>query len=251
MRPSMMFTTVGQPLPTDGPYAEKHWRRTDRGNREYETFVVNYKHEEGFKPEEYSYDDGLDEKGFKWPLALKFLKANRDNLMEKYEYIGIWDDDIQTDIESLNHSLIMAHNAGAKMFQMALTHDSDEWFDILKHKPDYIFSWTNFIEIMCPVYHTSLIPMMIEFWESYPFKMGWGFDKVACELAEAPAMVIHSKQMYHPRRAESTYDKAAAFEEMRICMYEAYPQYCKKHFDIDDARVRDQQIEYSAIKRID
>jgi hypothetical protein len=250
MRKSIMFTTVGQPLPTEGPYADNHWRRTDRGHREYETFAVNYNYESGFAPEPYSYDDGLNEKGYKWPLALKFLKAGGQELIDRYEYIGIWDDDIQTDIESLNHSLIMAHNAGAKMFQMALTHDSDEWFDILKHKPDYIFSWTNFIEIMCPVYHTSLIPMMIEFWESYPFKMGWGFDKVACELAEAPAMVIHSKQMYHPRRAESTYDKTAAFEEMRICMQEAYPQYCKKHFDIDDARVRDSQFEYSAVKRI-
>lgn len=250
MRKSIMLTTVGQPLPTEGPYADNHWRRTDRGHREYETFTINYNYESGFEPEPYSYDDKLNEKGYKWPLALKFLKAGGQELIDRYEYIGIWDDDIQTDIESLNHSLIMAHNCGAKMFQMSLTHDSDEWFDILKHKPDYIFSWTNFIEIMCPVYHTSLIPMMIEFWESYPFKMGWGFDKVACELAEAPAMVIHSKQMYHPRRAESTYDKTAAFEEMRICMEEAYPAYCKKHFDIDNARVHDHQFEYQAVKRI-
>ena len=52
----MMFTSVGQPLPTDGPYAENHWRRTDRGHREYETSIVNYNYESGFKPEEYSYD---------------------------------------------------------------------------------------------------------------------------------------------------------------------------------------------------
>jgi hypothetical protein len=251
VKPSLIFCSVGQPLPTEGPYAENHWRRTDRGHREYRTTIVNYNHESGFVPEKYSYDFCRDVKGYKWPLAHKHLKMHYESIMKNYEYIGIWDDDIQTDIESLNHALIMAHNAGAKMFQLSLTQDSDEWFDILKHKPDYIFSWTNFIEIMCPVYHTSLIPMMIEFWDSYPFKMAWGFDKVACELAEAPAMVIHSKQMYHPRREESTYDKTAAFEEMRICMEEAYPAYCKKHFGIDSARVRDVQLEYSAVKRID
>lgn len=251
MRKSMMFTSVGQPLPTEGPYAKNHWRRTDRGHREYDTTIVNYNYESGFEPEAFSYDYRTDKKGFKWPLALDYIKKNREKLMENYEYIGIWDDDIQADIESLNHSLIMAHNCGAMMFQMSLTANSDEWFDILKQNPDYLFTWTNFIEIMCPVYHTSLIPMMIEFWESYPFKMGWGFDKVACELAEAPAMVIHCRAMYHPKREQSTYDKTAAFEEMRICMEEAYPAYCKKHFDIDNARVRDRQIEYQAVKRID
>lgn len=250
MKPSMIFCSVGQPLPTEGPYAENHWRRTDRGYREYKTFTVNYNYESGFEPEEYSYDYSANKKGYKWPLAHQYIRANKQWLMDNYEYIGIWDDDIQTDIESLNHAIVMAYNCGAKMFQLSLTEDSDEWFDILKHKPDYIFSWTNFIEIMCPVYHTSLIPMMVEFWDSYPFKMGWGFDKVACELAEAPAMVIHSRQMYHPKRAKSTYDKTAAFEEMRICMTEAYPNYCKKHFNIDNAYVLDSQIEYQAIKRI-
>jgi len=34
-------------------------------------------------------------------------------------------------------------------------------------------------------------------------------------------------------------------------MQEAYPAYCKKHFDIDHARVRDNQLEYQAVKRID
>ena len=56
MKKSLIFCSVGQPLPSDGPYALNHWRRTDRGHREYETAIVNYNYESDFKPEEYSYD---------------------------------------------------------------------------------------------------------------------------------------------------------------------------------------------------
>ena len=243
-----MFCSVGQPLPTEGPYANNHWRRTDREKRLYETFVVNYNYESGFKPEPYSYDDMLEEKGYKWPLSLKFLKAGGKELMERYEYIGIWDDDVQTSIEAVNHSLIMAHNLNAKIWQLSLSKESETRWDFLKNNPELAFSFTNFAEIMCPVYHTSLIPMMIEFWEMYEFKMGWGFDTTVCELAETPAMVIHSHEMYHPSREESTYDKAAAFEEMRQCINEAYPAYCKKHFDVDTV-LRDRQVVYSEVKK--
>lgn len=250
MKPSLMFCSVGQPLPTEGKYVDNHWRRTDREKRLYETFIVNYNHESGFVPEEYSYDDCANKKGYKWPLAFDMLKLDPQYLMDTYEYIGIWDDDVQTSIEAVNHGLVMAYNLGAKIWQLSLSKESETRWDFLKNDPELAFSFTNFAEIMCPVYHTSLIPMMIEFWSMYDFKMGWGFDTTVCELAETPAMIIHSHEMYHPSREESTYDKTAAFEELRQCIHEAYPAYCKKHFDIDTV-LRDRQIVYNTIKRID
>lgn len=242
-----MFTSVGSPLPTEGKYAENHWRRTDRGNRLYETHLVNYAYESGFEPEEYSYDFGIDKKGFKWPLAQEFIRDNQHSLMNDYEYIGVWDDDIQTDIESVNHALVMAYNVGAKMFQLALEDGSDAWYDCLKHDPKKSFTLTNFIEIMCPVYHTSLIPKMLEFWDMCPLNTGWGFDKVACYIFNTPAMVIHSKQMYHPVRGESTYDKTAAFKEMDICLNQAYPKFMEKHYGPDHQKFVDRQFEYAQV----
>jgi hypothetical protein len=85
MRKSLIFCTVGQSLPSDGPYAENHWRRTDRGNREYETAIVNYNYESDFKPEEYSYDFIENKKGYKWPLSHEYLIKHRVWLMENYE----------------------------------------------------------------------------------------------------------------------------------------------------------------------
>jgi hypothetical protein len=249
MRPSIIFSSVGQPLPTEGKYVDNHWRRTDREKRLYETFIVNYNYESGFKPEPYSYDDMLEEKGFKWPLSLKFLKAGGQELMDRYEYIGIWDDDVQTSIEALNHSLVLAHNVGAKIWQMSLSKESETRWATIRNNPELTYSLTNFAEIMCPVYHTSLIPMIINFWELYELQMGWGFDTVACELAESPAMIIHSQEMYHPSRAESTYDKAAAFKEMHTCINEAYPAYWKKYHDMDVV-FNDRQVVYSEAKRV-
>lgn len=250
MKPSLIFCSVGQPLPTEGKYVDNHWRRTDRGYREYRTAIVNYNYESGFEPETYSYDECMNRKGYKWPLALDFIKFDPQHLMDTYEYIGIWDDDVQTDIESLNHAIVMAYNLNAKIWQLSLSKESETRWHFLKNNPELSFSFTNFAEIMCPVYHTSLIPMMIEFWQMYDFRMGWGFDTTVCELAETPAMIIHSREMYHPSREESTYDKAAAFEEMRQCIEEAYPAYCKKHFNVDTV-LDDRQHVFQEIRKID
>lgn len=250
MKPSLIFCSVGQPLPNEGPYAENHWRRTDRDQRFYKTTIVNYKHESGFEPEAYSYDQCINKKGFKWPLAYQYIKENKDMLMSEYEYIGIWDDDIETTIEAVNHSIVLAHSVNAKIWQMSVTEDSEMHWQFLRNNPKLVYSLTNFAEIMCPVYHTSLIPMMIEFWGMYEFNTGWGFDTVVCELAESPAMVVHSQSMYHPSRKTSTYDKAAAFNEADQCINVAYPAYCKKHFDMDTT-LNDRQVVYTEVKKVD
>lgn len=251
MKPSLFICPSGQPLPTEGPYTsyiENHWRRTDRGHREYETVIVNYNYDTGFEPEPNTYDKLINKKGLKWQITHDFIRENCDMIMDKYEYIGSWDDDIQTDIESVNHGLIMAHNLDAKLWQLSLTADSELNWPTLRNNPSLAFSLTNFSEAMGQTFHTSIIPTLLDFWSLYEIKTGWGFDVALCEIIESPALVIHSKQMFHPPRV-STYDKTAAFEEMDYCINQAYPAFIKKHFDIN-APLNTTQVVYREVAKI-
>lgn len=248
MKPTLMFCSVGQQLPIDGKYADNHWRRTDRESREYKTVIVNYNYESGFVPEEYSYDYIINKRGYKWALSQEYLRENKDLLMSQYEYIGIWDDDVQTDIESLNYAINTAHAQNAKIWQLSVSKESESSWSILQNNPDLEYTFTNFAEIMCPVYHTSLIPSILEFWDIYGLKMGWGFDRVASMLFKSPAMVVHSREMYHPHRETPTYDKTEAWEEHRRCIEQAYPQYYKKLYN-EDIVYEDRQFVYYEVKR--
>jgi len=247
MKPTLIFCPVGQQLPIDGKCPDNHWRRTDREFREYKTLIINYNYESGFVPEEYSYDYIINKRGFKWSLSQEYMRENKDMLMSQYEYIGMWDDDVQTDIESLNCAINTAHSQNAKIWQLSVSKESESSWSILQNNPDLEYTFTNFTEIMCPVYHTSLIPMMLEFWSMYDIYTGWGFDRVVCELAQEPAMIIHSRQMYHPHR-ESSYDKTEALKEHQRCIEQAYPLYYKKLYN-EDIVYEDRQIVYREVKR--
>lgn len=224
MRKSLIFCPVGNPLSFDDRFdKDNHWRHVNE-NRLYETFVFQYS---DFKPESSTWDQLLEEKGFKWSLTKEFLK-NFD--YSNYEYIGFMDDDLITDIHNINSALTTAHQTNSKIFQLSLTPDSDAFFSILKHKFDVKYSKTNFVETMGMFIHTSLMPIVLEFWNEYDIYCGWGFDKVLCDITKTDATVIHSSQMFHPKKT-SSYDKSEAFKEMDKVLYEITPKFMRDKYN--------------------
>jgi len=149
---------------------------------------------------------------------------------EKYEYIGFMDDDLVTDYMSINKSLEMAKENNFKIFQLSTTDDSDEFFKILVNKQGVKYSKTNFVETMGMFLHTSLIPIVLEFWNEYDIYCGWGFDKVLCDITREDAAVIHKYQMYHPKK-NSSYDKTSAFREMDKVLYEITPKFMNHKYN--------------------
>jgi hypothetical protein len=222
---SLIICPVGNPLTFDDRFdSQKHWRYTDE-NRLYETVVFAYS---DFLPENNTYDNLIKEKGFKWSLSKKFT----DSLdYAKYEYIGFMDDDLITDMHNINNSLLVAKENDLKIFQMSVTEDSDEFFPILKNKPEVKYTKTNFVETMGMFIHSSLMPTVIDFWKSYDIYCGWGFDKVLCDITKTDAAVIHSSQMYHPKKDVSTYNKKNAFMEMNKVLFEVTPKFMRDKYN--------------------
>lgn len=220
---NLVICPVGNPLVFHSKFdPENHWRYT-KENRKYETLVFQYS---DFVPEENTYDNLIVQKGFKWSLSKEWLKNND---YSKYEYIAFLDDDLVTDIGNLNLAFEMAKQKDFKIFQLSVTQDSDEFFPILKNKSGTKYTKTNFVETMGMILHTSLIPIVQEFWNEYDIYCGWGFDKVVCDVTKTDAAVIHSCQMYHPLR-NSSYDKSAAFDEMHKVLYEITPNFMKNKY---------------------
>jgi hypothetical protein len=243
MRNSLILCPVGSPLSFDDRFdKENHWRNCHK-NRLYETAVFAYS---DFLPEANTSDFLIIDKGFKWSLAKKYIESFE---FSKYEYIGFLDDDLITDIHNINLSLTIAEQNNLKIFQMSVTQDSDEFFPILKNKPGIKYSKTNFVETMGMFIHSSLMPTVIDFWNSYDIYCGWGFDKVLCDITKCDGAVIHSTQMLHPKKVVSSYDKKEAFAEMDKVLYEIAPKFIRDRYN-EEWKFVDRQFEKELVMEI-
>jgi hypothetical protein len=227
---NLIICPVGIPITFSEQFdAQEHWRYTKQ-KRNYETMIICYKDSDVFFPEKNTYDHIFFEKGEKCSLIKNLLK-NID--YTKYEYIGFFDDDLITDIDNINGALEFAHNKKLKIFQLSLTSDSEVFHrSVLGNDTNLDYSTTTFIEIMGPFIHSSLIPLVLEFWNEYNINSGWGFDIVLKDITKTDLSVIHRYQMYHPKK-ESSYSRDDAAQEMRHVLLNVCPKFMKKKYNED------------------
>lgn len=224
---NVIFVPVGIPLEFHEAYdKDNHWR-VCKPSRNYEVVAYNYN---DFTPEPGTYDMIVKDKGFKWDLAKHFLDTFD---YREFDYIGFWDDDLVTDIQSVNRALEIAKQQDMKLFQMSTIAGSASSHNVLHQNPSWSWSKTNFIEGMAPWFHSSMIPILLEFWKYHQVYSGWGFDMVFTGICQEHAGVIHEVSMYHPDR-ESNYDKTAAFNEMVDILENKYPLFMKEYYGLTD-----------------
>ena len=234
---NVIFCPVGIPLNFHDAYdKENHWRFT-KEHRNYKTIVYQYK---DFDIEPNTYDELIRDTGFKWDLAKHFLDTYdyRD-----YDYIGFWDDDLVTDIQSINRAIEIATEKNIKIFQLSTIQGSDSTHQILHQNLSYKYSSTNFNEGMGPFFHSSLIPILLDFWKHHQVKSGWGFDMIFSAITKEKCGVIHDVSMYHPGKV-SYYNKGAAFSEMNEILTNVYPKFMKEKYNEDHSAFNDAQQEY-------
>ena len=235
MKKSLIICPSGNPVPTmDGFDNSKHWRWS--GVNQYETHLVSYN---AFHHDCFSYNYITHMKGMKWAIAKKLLKTFD---YSQYEYIGFLDDDLLITRDAINKSLHIASGLEAKIFQLSVDKNSDCSYNILYQNPDLMFSETNFVEVMAPFIHTSILPIIEKFWDKYDINTGWGFDSILCNFVGEKALVIHNHSMIHPKKPVSDYNKASALAESQLALYQIYPQFMKEEYGIHDAQIPSPQI---------
>jgi hypothetical protein len=240
-RKSLIITPTATNIYFSDEYdKQNHWRFR-KPEATYDICVVVYK--DDFEPEPGTYDMIIRKKGLKFKLIPEICKMIK---WEDYDYIGTWDDDYATDIQSVNHALALARKFDFRLFQQAAI--SYNFYDCLKHNSEFVFTETNFIETGVPFFRNDIFRRFLDFLNDYNYKVSeWGIDKVMCHLLQCTAHVVHDSTVKH-MRTESWYDKTIAHQEMDFLMHVFFPKYMKEKFGIDYT-YNDQQVTYAGLKK--
>jgi hypothetical protein len=234
MEKALIFTTVGTGLFFDDAYdKDNHWRYT-KPERTYETCVITFN---DFEPEPNTYDYLIRSKGLKWNLIPEAAKVID---WQKYDYIGCYDDDHTTDIQSLNEALAIARHYDFKLFSQSLS--SPKPWPCQKHDPELFYSETDFIECSIPIFRKDMFEKLLPLLNDYRNeKSEWGLDKIFCHYLDTTAHVIHKNSAKHMRIDNSYYDHSDAFVAMNYLLSDFYPKYVKEKFGIEDYKYVESQ----------
>lgn len=236
---ALIICPVGNPISFDDRYNRNfHWRFTNTGlNRQYETLVVSYN---DFVPEEHTYDHHMVLKGHKWQIV-KQVPGLFD--INSYDYIGCVDDDLITDIQSFNFGLILARIHDFKLWQLSMIEGSGIIYQCLMQNKDWLASETNFIEMGSPFFRQDIFHRAVDFLNELDFTVGWGIDKVFCDVLGCNANVVHAASIYHPPNTikPSYYDQRDAMKEMNHMIYDVYPRIMRDKYNKPDWKFTDNQ----------
>lgn len=129
----------------------------------------------GDSPGRYRTDSDYYEevKGPKWPIINRIIEEN-PNLFQRYDAIWLPDDDLAMGTSQINRMFNLFAGLGFDLAQPALTVDSHVIYKELIAQPDVIARYTNFVEIMAPIFSRKCFDQLKHtFGQS---TSGWGLD---------------------------------------------------------------------------
>ena len=138
------------------------------------------------------------QRGGKWD-GLHALFAGSD-LLDRYEYIWLPDDDIAARKEDVNAIFAAMRRYGLEVAQPALARDSYFSHFLVMQCPGFALRYSNFVEIMVPCVTSGLLRQVLEdFRESMS---GFGMDAIWCRLSDEPrykAAILDAVAVRHTR----------------------------------------------------
>lgn len=143
--------------------------------------LVNYF---GDDPDKYRDQDviRIDGKGPKWPALKEVIEANRD-LVDRYDYIWLPDDDIDCRGSDIDRMFEIARRHNLALCQPALTLDSYFSWGVTLKNPLTRLRFTNFVEIMVPCFdHDFLLRCLPTMGDNLS---GFGLDFLWPRMLEA------------------------------------------------------------------
>jgi len=173
---------------------EDHWRYT-KNDRCYDIILLPY--DKSFVPQEGTYDILLPSMhGMKWEIVQYFLNTYD---YSGYEYVGFFDDDIITNYQSLNFALKLAEEHHMNIFQLSLSEGSSVNEPITKkiEERNLLYTITNYVECMCPIFHISMIPGLKEILSYCNPWIGWTIDLIYSRCLRTHCNIIHAVSMFH------------------------------------------------------
>jgi len=183
---------------TGKEYLKKIVTRFGHKNFEYLFFVYDNSQftDPIFRPCKFIY-----EKGLKWNFARKYLTPE---YCKKYDYIFFWDDDIDVEGFSCENFIDIMERNNLEVGQPSLSDKSTVSHKITRANKKYrIGRYTDFVEIMIPVYKREA---WSKFWkmiktDEMSSGWGWGYDRLAKFFCGYKNMGIIDSETVEHRRA--------------------------------------------------
>ncbi len=201
---------------------------TGAGSRSWDIIVSYF----GDDPDRFRAPDitRIDSKGPKWPALHALLRA-RPELIARYDYIWLPDDDLATDMETINRLFATCAELGLEAAQPSLTWDSYSTHLVTLRHENTLLRYTNFVEVMAPCLSSAMLARALPFFTEN--QSGWGIDFMWSRLADDPdrgvavldtVAVTHTRPIGGPNYRTLRECGQSPLIELRA--------FCKKH-DID------------------
>lgn len=88
------------------------------------------------------------------------LLCERAAELAAYEYVALWDEDLEADVSSINQMFEIGAAHDLKVFQPALTPDSYYTYAGVLQQSGLVLRWVTFVEMMAPVFRTDTLPVI-------------------------------------------------------------------------------------------
>lgn len=135
------------------------------------------------------------EQGFKYSVLKSVLEKNPDLL--DYEYYWMPDDDIKMVKGTVNSLFELSKKYSLGLSQPSTTSKNISW-KLVRHKPGYILRYSNFVEVMCPLFSKSALAECLNSF-SYT-KSGWGLDILWPTLIKEDVAIIDEIVVKHTKK---------------------------------------------------
>lgn len=135
--------------------------------------------------------------GYKW-RGLHATITRLKPLIDGYERIWLPDDDIATDAMTINSLFDLHRRFDLELSQPSLTANSYYTHEITMNHPGFFLRFTNFVEVMVPMFSKRLFDLVLPDFASSD--SGWGFDNTWQLLTEFPRVAIFDCLSVHHTR---------------------------------------------------
>jgi hypothetical protein len=161
----------------------RHWLDGDVASlRNFDLHVSYFGNKELFEITRGHDITATAEKGPKFTGLLVCL-GKLGNRIDQYDYVGFPDDDLYADCTTWNRFFEIVHELQPSVAQPALHRSSFYTFPELLQVPGLLARWTNFVEVMMPVFSVSALQKALPYLGEN--KSGWGMDCLWPQLFES------------------------------------------------------------------
>lgn len=140
--------------------------------------------------------------GYKYRNIKKCLESL--DILEKYDYIWFPDWDVKISDQNINELFRLARQFNLDLCQPSLSSDSHMSWSITENNPDSTIRFTNFVEVMCPLFKSSFLKEVL--WTFELNYSSWGLDFLWCSLGKEKNIGIIDQVIVKHERPISSHE---------------------------------------------